>query len=171
MKKITQYLSIIACIISFVKPIYAQDNSNLECGTVITPQFENFYENIKPQIEYYETEYYNILQNRSSTAISSIPIKAHIIRTSAGTGGLSVTELNDAIANVNAFYANSFMEFFICDGINYIDDDNLYNFETNDEAAMTAAHNVDNLVNIYFTENVLENVSIELFDHRPLGCL
>lgn len=159
MKKITQYLSILVCITCFVKPIYAQDNSNLECGTIITPEAEIFYENIKPQIEHYEAEYYNMLQNRSSTAISSIPIKAHIIRTSAGTGGLSVTELNDAIANVNAFYANSFMEFFICDGINYIDDDNLYNFETNDEAAMTNTHNVDNLINIYFTNDIVSSSS------------
>jgi PKD repeat protein len=159
MNKITHYLSIIAFLIYLTQPIYAQDNSNLECGTIVTPQSELFFENIKPQIEFHENEYYQMLQNRSSSAINSIPIKAHIIRTSSGAGGLTVTELNDAIANVNAFYANSFMEFFLCDGINYIDDDNLYNFETNDEAAMTATHNVGNLINIYFTDNVTSSSS------------
>lgn len=159
MKKITQYLSIIICLMCFTIPVNSQNNSNLECGTIITAESEIFYENIKPQIKYYEAEYYNMLQNRSSTAISSIPIKAHIIRTSAGTGGLSTTELNDAIANVNAFYSNSFMEFFLCDGINYIDDDNLYDFETNEEAGMTAVHNVDNLINIYFTDNIISSSS------------
>ena len=158
MKRTLRYLSLCLCLL-LASQIHGQQEHNLECGTLMTPQSEAYYKKIEPQIKFYESQYYDLLQNRSSTAISSIPIKAHIIRTSAGTGGLTVAELNDAIANVNAFYANSFMEFFLCDGINYIDDDNLYDFETNDEAAMTAAHNVDNLVNIYFTDTVISSSS------------
>lgn len=55
---------------------------------------------------------------------------------------------------MNAFYASAFMEFFLCEGINYIDDDNYYDFEKSDESALTSANNVSGLINIYFTDYV-----------------
>jgi PKD repeat protein len=54
---------------------------------------------------------------------------------------------------MNAFYANANMQFYICDGINYIDDSNYYDFVDTDETALTSANNVTNLINIYFTNS------------------
>ena len=129
------------------------------CGFVATPEAQERFERLLPQIKKYEQEYYNKSLSRSSTAISSIPIKAHILRTSSGTGGLTVTQLNDAIANMNAYYANAYIEFFLCDGINYIDDSTYYDFETNEQSALTSGNNVNNVINIYFANTVTSSDS------------
>ena len=151
---------IICFLFSLPQIAISQNDHELEnCGTEITESDLEYMRSIQQQLEYYEAEYYEKLANRSSTAISQIPIKAHIIRTTAGTGGLSESQLNDAIDNVNAFYANAFMEFYICDGINYIDNTTFYNFETNEESAITFSHNVDGLINIYFAQTVTSSSS------------
>lgn len=92
-------------------------------------------------------------QNRSS-CINYAPIKAHILRRTDGTGGLTVAELNSAIATMNAFYANSCMAFYLCGSINYIDDDTYYDFDSSEEADLTGPNDVDNLINIYFCNEV-----------------
>lgn len=125
-----------------------------ECGTVVTPEDEMYIKKLMPQIERYEQEYIQKSQQRSSTAMNSVPIKAHIIRTSAGTGGLTVTQLNNAIATMNNYYANAFLEFFLCESINYIDDSNFYNYSASQEDELTDPNNVDNVINIYFANSV-----------------
>ncbi|GGG59628.1 hypothetical protein GCM10010976_32990 [Bizionia arctica] len=122
-----------------------------------TPESLEFYENNKEQIIQYEQEYLNNLTSRR--AVTSIPIKAHIIRTTSGTGGLTVSELNDAMDVMNAFYANANMQFYVCDGINYIDDSTYYNFIDSDEIALTSANGVSGLINIYFANSATRAAS------------
>lgn len=134
--------------------------SEPQCGFVSTPESEQYFQELMPQIKQYEQEFLQMgSQRRSSTAISSVPIKAHIIRTDGGTGGLSVSDLNNAIAIMNAYYANAFVEFFLCDGINYIDDSTYYDFETDEQTAMTNLYNINNVVNIYFANSVVSSSS------------
>ena len=104
---------LITCVLS-AQNKSAQNKIEPVCGTITTPESLAYLKSIKPQLKKYEQEYLNLTSNqsRSSSPINSIPIKAHIIRTSAGIGGLSVSDLNDAMDNMNAFYANAFMEFF-----------------------------------------------------------
>lgn len=134
--------------------VMSQTENSLSCGTIFSEDSQAYINSLQPKINAYKKEYYKSLQQKSSTVITSVPIKVHIIRTSLGTGGLSTTDLNDAIAVMNSYYANAFLEFFICEGINYIDNDNFYDFETDDEASLISAHNVTDLINIYFTDNV-----------------
>ena len=133
--------------------------SEPQCGTVVSPEAQAYFEQLLPQIQQFEDEFAELALQRSSTAVSSVPIKAHIIRTDAGSGGLALNQFNAAMAIMNDFYANAFLEFFLCEGINYIDDTNLYDFETEEEAAMTATHNVDNVINIYFANTVTSSSS------------
>lgn len=144
----------------FTVDLSAQHVTESECGTISTAESIQYWKDIKPTIKKYEKEYYSLISDGSrASIINSVPIKAHVIRKSDGTGGLSEVELNNVIANVNAFYANAYMEFFLCDGINYIDDDNYYDFKSSDdEAALTSANNVNGLINIYFT-NYIENAA------------
>ena len=143
-----------------IQIVVAQESAIPVCGTETTPETMEFIRKLQPQIKKYEKQYYDIVASpgRSANIINSVPIKAHIIRASDGSGGLTISELDDAMNTLNAFYANAFLEFFICDGINYIDDDNFYDFETSDESALTSANNVSGLVNIYFTDYI-ENTS------------
>lgn len=138
----------------------AQNVIEEECGTVTTPESQQYWKDIKPEIKKFEKEFYKMaLDGARASIVNSIPIKAHIIRKTDGTGGLLEDDLNAAIANMNSFYANAYMEFFLCDGINYIDDDNFYNFKNSeDEASLTSANNINGLINIYFTD-FIENAS------------
>ncbi|MCO4820825.1 MAG: T9SS type A sorting domain-containing protein [Flavobacteriaceae bacterium] len=137
----------------------AQEHNEPECGTTISAKDIEYIQSIRPELERYEQEYFALRQNRSSTAITSIPIKAHIIRSNSGSSGLSEIALNNAIDNLNDYYKNAFMEFYICDGINYIDNSDYVSFDTSEEAALTGANNVSNLINIYFATNVTSGTS------------
>ncbi|WP_411894379.1 T9SS type A sorting domain-containing protein [Winogradskyella sp. A2] len=126
-----------------------------DCGFEFTEAAQNYYDSIKDQIEELETEFLeNQLTGRSSTLLSSVPVKAHIIRQSDGTGGLTNIELNDAMAAMNSIYVNAGLEFFLCDGINYINSDDYYTYQSAEESLMTSVHNVNGVINIYFTNSI-----------------
>nr|WP_321236793.1 T9SS type A sorting domain-containing protein [uncultured Psychroserpens sp.] len=125
-----------------------------ECGTTMSPESQAIFEQLLPQVKQYEEEYFQLANSRrSSTAMSSVPIKAHIVRPSAGFGGLTVSELNNAISIMNSYFANAYLEFFLCEGINYIDSDMFFDYSLDEEAALTNA-NVDNVINIYFVNSI-----------------
>jgi PKD repeat protein len=159
MNQITQIKTLACLFVILFSLSNATAQIEPQCGTVATPETDKYFQNILPQVRQYEQEYYQKTLQRSSTAISSVPIKAHIIRNDSGAGGLSESQLNAAIANMNTFYANAFLEFFLCDGINYINSSEYYDFETNEQDAMTAVHNLDNAINIYFTNSVVSSDS------------
>ncbi len=130
------------------------------CGTTFGSEAEMYFNKMLPVIQQYEDEYNRLAVSRmSSTAINSVPIKVHIIRRDDGSGGFFLNQLNSALAIMNNFYANAYIEFFLCEGVNYIDDTNLFDFETNEQDAMVDAYNVDNVVNIYFANTVTSSSS------------
>lgn len=133
---------------------YSQDNSS--CGFIPTEENIKYFNSIKSKTQELEQEFLQNRQfNRFSNNLSSIPIKAHIIRSDNGTGGLSESQLNQAIATMNEFYANAGLQFFVCSAINYIDNSNFYNFEMSTESSLTSANNVDDVINIYFANSIV----------------
>ncbi|WP_169786429.1 T9SS-dependent choice-of-anchor J family protein [Pseudalgibacter alginicilyticus] len=142
----------------------AQETNESGCGTIINPEALNYLDSFQSQIKSFEEEFHQLtsISNKSSSSknalvptINSIPIKAHIIRNSEGNGGLKISELQDAIDNLNAIYADAFLEFFLCDGINYINSDNYYyDFEKSEESQLTKNNFTPNVINIYFTDYV-----------------
>lgn len=136
-------------LLSTVFPSLAQ--KNLPCGTQLTQkqiQLINARKRSRPATARFMAE-----------EVSNVAITAHILRTSEGTGGLSEANLDDAIQTVNDFYVNANLSFFILGEINYIDSDDFYDFDTDEEAALTA-NNVDNTVNIYFANSVSSGESL-----------
>jgi len=91
---------------------------------------------------------------RSGEVLTSVPIKAHIIRQTNGTGGLTAQQLEDAITIMNGYYKNANIEFVLCGGINYINNSTYYDFEQSEQSALIAAHQTDDVVNIYFANSV-----------------
>ena len=84
-----------------------------------------------------------------------IPIAAHIVRRSDGTGGLPEWRLADAIDDANFHYAGVDMSFYRLGEIDYIDSDEWYTTTTLAEIDAMRSHNlVADAVNIYFTENL-----------------
>ena len=128
------------------------------CGTVTTQADIDNIKAMLPQFKKYEQEFLNLKKSNSNPIMTSIPIKAHIVRRTNGSDGLAESDLNDAITHMNTFYATAGMEFFLCDGINYIDNDAYYIFDNSNnsgaEANLTGANNVNGLINIYFVSSI-----------------
>lgn len=156
-------LIVLAIFLSPILTCLGQNTSNF-CGTEINDESLSYFQSFQDNIKLYEKEFSLISEKakKSSTtknpipvALNSIPVKAHIIRSSSGQGGLNLDELYEAIADLNAIYADAFMEFFLCDGVNYIDnDDYFYEFNRDEESALTENNLTPGVINIYFTEYV-----------------
>ena len=92
-------------------------------------------------------------QQRNATSMNFVPVQLHIIRTSAGTGGLDAAVYEAALDEVNKYYKNAQIHFYQCAAINYIDDDTYYDYDKSEMNALDAAHSVANVINIYTTDN------------------
>lgn len=95
-------------------------------------------------------------QTDKNSGFDQLPLRAHIVRLDNGTGGLTLTDLNEALANLNYVYHDESIEWYLAD-INYIDNTNWYNFHQNEEAAMCGAHVVDDAVNVFFVNEIALN--------------
>lgn len=157
-KKLLNYLLLFIFFIGIQSTSLAQ---NEECGFQFTPENKVYYDSIKKEVKKIEQQFLaKKKSSNSSTLLTSVPIKAHIIRTSSGTGGLTFTQLNDAIAVMNSIYTDAGLEFFLCAGINYIDSDLFYDFSKNQESALTTPNNISNVVNIYFANSITNDSGI-----------
>lgn len=143
-------------------------SNHTECGTEFTPENEAYLNELLPTLKKYEEAYHKLVSgnkstsgtNRNSTALTSIPIKAHIVRNNNGSGGLDETVLEDAIEVLNTYYADIFVEFYLCDGINYINDSYFYDFLIEEEQdSLVAAHEVDGPFNVYFFGSIYRTSS------------
>ncbi|MFH6769602.1 zinc-dependent metalloprotease [Gaetbulibacter aquiaggeris] len=150
-------------IVLFPFNIFCQNNSDPICGTVTSAETLDYFNTLKPQLKHYEAAFMSskkTQKNGKSISKNYIPIKAHIIRSSNGDGGMDTSELENAITILNNTFGNAFMEFFLCNGINYINNDSFYHFKSNQEQSLVDANNVSGVINIYFTETI-ENASNE----------
>jgi len=94
----------------------------------------------------------------------TVPLVAHIVRRSNGTGGLSTADLNASITRANNFYAGANMRFVLCE-TKYINSDAMFNnnFRGSDDNAGNAnasfnrlnvtTRNAARKLNIYFVPN------------------
>lgn len=150
---------VVYILLIFTSLPYLVFSQNIEtnCGTVTSLESLEYINTLKPQIKAYERAFMLKRSNKniaSTKIMNSIPVKAHIIRSSNGTGGLCIADLNKAISNLNSIYKDAYLEFFLCDGINYIDDDRLCHFKKGDENILTETNNVSGPINIYFIDYI-----------------
>ena len=153
------FISIFLSSINFL----SSQNNNSSCGTQFSSEQIELFNSIKSQLLSVEQQFLSNKSNKGDLAnkiVNSIPIKAHIIRYSNGTEGLCDTDLNKVIDNLNQYFSNAYLSFFLCDGINYIDDDTLCHVKKGNETSLIEENNVSGLINIYFVES-LENKANE----------
>ena len=157
---ITNLLSVF--FVSFSLHISAQNGSVSNCDTRFNNENKDYIKSLKPEIKKFENQFFSLqsISSKSSNKklVNSIPVKAHIIRASNGTGGLSISELHSIINDLNSTFADAYLEFYLSDGVNYINNDALCHFNRLDEDSLTRINNVQNVVNIYFTDYI-ENAS------------
>nr|WP_321223291.1 T9SS type A sorting domain-containing protein [uncultured Psychroserpens sp.] len=152
--KLIPQIKAFSCLMMLFSFLQLSAQNEPQCGTVTTLETEQYYNSIQNKVQQFEQEFYQKSLQRSSTAISSVPVKVHIIRTDEGLGGFTPQEIDAIINDMNTYYENAFLEFFLCEAINYIDDTEYYNFSTDEQAALTNANNTDNVINIYFANSV-----------------
>ena len=88
-----------------------------------------------------------------------IPIQVHIIRSDAGTGGLSISTLNTALGQLNDAFAPNNMVFYQCGDPLFIDSTPLQDItRTSTEIDnMVTANNIAGVINIYFTNIIRDD--------------
>lgn len=125
-----------------------------ECGTEATPlQMEFMRKNIS-------LNEYGTRAGRSSETIINIPVKVHVIRQSNGTGGLSESQVNQAIDNLNGYFQNSNMMFFVYQGINFIDNSDFYDLNSSQEGAVAVPNDVSGAINVYFSNTLSSTIPL-----------
>ncbi|MBA4850603.1 GEVED domain-containing protein [Emticicia sp. BO119] len=123
-------------------PVVLNKNNLVECGTPLPPL------KISRQNEKLMQQFIQRGSNLASPVV--IPIKAHIVRKSDGSGGISIDSINSAISVMNTKYASINMSFTICSSVHYIDSDELYTLDVDIEDNKLVLSNVNDALNIYF---------------------
>lgn len=157
-KLLSPLISIIFLSISI--QLSAQNTSEISCGTTTTSESLEYLNSIKSEINKYEQQFELLKSYASKTTrrtVNSIPLKITILRNSDGSDGINVSDVKNAVTNLNTIYSEAFLEFFIADEINYIDDDELVHIKKGSEKYLTEENNIPNLINIYFTHQILND--------------
>ena len=145
--------SILVILITFLNfsSTYAQEKL---CGTITTQEDIDFINENMDLIKYYENEYYNLRQNKSSTALSSIPIQVHIVTNDDGSGGIDINDVLTELEEVNSYFLNSFVEFYVCDDVNYINSSSLYEFDQETQQDQLFSNHYPDILNLYFVDSI-----------------
>jgi len=113
-----------------------------ECGTHLTREM------VRTALQRQQAGFYNPVAARETAA--QVPIAVHIVRSSAGTGGIDPAQIDQAIQDANAHYA-PIMEFCIIGETNYIDSDFWYTFAPGASYdTLRQINPVAGAINVYF---------------------
>ncbi len=132
-------------------PIVLDKDGRIECATPTPlPEIAEQHEKLMQQF---------ILRGANLVSPVAIPIKAHIVRPSNGVGGLSPSDLYNAISTMNTKYTTLKMSFYLCGEIHYIDSDAFNNMNVDKENDLLVLNNVNDALNIYFVGNLTSGSS------------
>ena len=110
----------------------------------------------------------------TATAVTYVPIRPHIFRMSAGTGGIDLAKLNRILAAVNSYYLlnGTGIQFYFAGVIpDYIDSDTYYSsFSMASENTIAGAHDVANAMNLYMV-NGFEQSGLGGYAYFPANAL
>ena len=129
-------------LIFFLFPIFGFSQD--DCGTIPTQQ----------QIDYLnQTRNARKNWNQSKSPLL-IPIQNHVVRETDSTGGLTIVDISFVMNTLNTYYINSNIQFYECASINYINNSTYFDFDQSQEAAIRAANDVTNVINIYYFNSI-----------------
>ncbi len=147
------YLLIITLIFSLLA-INSYSQETQYCATETTELDLQFISENMDLIRFYENEYYLLKETKSSTALSSIPIKVHIVTNDNGSGGIDIGDVLSEIDEVNTYFQNSFVEFYVCDEVNYINSSSLYDFDQETQQDLLFTNHQSDILNLYFVDQI-----------------
>lgn len=93
---------------------------------------------------------------RLASSIQYIPIRFHVVRRNDGTGGISLSSLNQSLVLLNQAYQPAGIAFYMCGAApHYIDDTALFDYDISEEEVLADGNDVANAVNVYLTNTIL----------------
>jgi hypothetical protein len=115
-----------------------------ECATVLKPETMAI-------IRQWEAAGMYVLPAGAAGDVYVLPITAHVVRHSDGTGGLSQARVDQAIADASDLWAQSNIQFCQYGPTRYVDDDAFYTgVEQDEEDVLRTIDVVPNTINMYF---------------------
>ena len=99
------------CIFLIGKSTFSQKSETISCLTEMPHDFLERENKKKDTFQYYLNEYYNKLQSKTSTAITNVPAKIHIVTDANGATSITLDEILDEIDEANSFLT-SFLKLF-----------------------------------------------------------
>ena len=124
------------------------------CATETTEENLQFIKDNMDLIKYYENEYYLLKASKTSTALTSIPVKIHIVTNDDGSGGIDINDVLSEFDEVNTYLQNSFVEFYVCDDVNYINSSSLYDFDSDTQQDLLFENHQADILNVYFVNDI-----------------
>ena len=92
----------------------------------------------------------------SRNGTTFIPIRIHRVTRDDGTGGISMGDVNEGVANLNYYYSEANIEYYIA-AVNIITSSDLYDFNSAEQADMISTHSINDAVNVYFVNEITTN--------------
>ena len=124
------------------------------CATQTSDEDIQFINDNIDLIRHYENEYYLLKQFKTSTALTSIPVKIHIVTNDDGSGGIDINDVLSEIDEANTYFQNSFVEFYVCDDVNYINSSSLNDFDSDTQQDLLFSNHQSDILNIYFVNDI-----------------
>ena len=124
------------------------------CATETTEENLQFIKDNMDLIKYYENEYYLLKASKTSTALTSVPVKIHIVTNDDGSGGIDINDVLSEFDEVNTYLQNSFVEFYVCDDVNYINSSSLYDFDSDTQQDLLFENHQADILNVYFVNDI-----------------
>ena len=94
----------------FCFTLFSQETHNGICGSEVPENFLEIENNNKESFNQYLNDYYNKLHSKTSTAITNVPAKIHIVTDTNGATNITESQILDEIDEANSFLANSFLD-------------------------------------------------------------
>lgn len=117
-----------------------------ECGTHATAEQLKFMESFDDKVS---------LNSRTEAVDIQIPIMFHSVTRDDGTGGLTPVQAEGILNNLNNFYSNSSIQFFLNDDVNYIANSDQFDFDASAEGSVAVGNDVGGVINIYFFNTIV----------------
>ncbi len=87
---------------------------------------------------------------------TQIPFRVNIVTQNDGSGGISLDEVNKAIAQINYVYYPMGIEFYIC-AINYINDNAFYDMDKADASTQCPPYEVNDAFNLFLVNSLVSS--------------
>jgi hypothetical protein len=94
---------------------------------------------------------------KGTETITNVALKIHLLSKSNGNVELSGNDIKELMDTLNLHFIDAKIQFYLCGGVDYINDDAFYVFNTGSESAFCKVHDVSNAINLYLVKEFTDS--------------